>query len=310
MFLTLIQRLMSLYLTANHLWVFFVGPGPVRLVALLLWRRNAGLAGGFAGRPGLWFCGFVCWFAFLQVPANCAGYRLFHRLFRYQDRATEHLRPNSRKKKSFLCTGVQKCTLSRLNPVPPWRSGFKPIQTPSSALWRHTNQHRDAKGSRTREAPIQKSYQFQVQKTNPKTSLFVPSCLDHDNISLSIILMQACNRAASPGGSQARPGEAWRGQGEATLWTQNVLAQGQSEAHGDSKLIILLLKSSFRCFIPRFGGCVVLFVLVVAGFASGLVFRFSFWFVEWNHTDRRSGATILHAQTSYYSRAEWHAGWV
>ena len=27
-FLTLIQRLMSLYLTANHLWVFFVGPGP------------------------------------------------------------------------------------------------------------------------------------------------------------------------------------------------------------------------------------------------------------------------------------------
>ena len=99
MFLTLIQRLMSLYLTANLLWVFFVGPGPVRLVVLLLWRRNASLAGGFAGRPGLWFCGFVCWFAFLQVPANCAVYHLFHRLCRYQDRATEHLRPNSRKKK-------------------------------------------------------------------------------------------------------------------------------------------------------------------------------------------------------------------
>ena len=50
---------MSLYLTANHFWVFFVGPGPVRLVALLLWRRNASLAGGFAGRPCLCFCGFV-----------------------------------------------------------------------------------------------------------------------------------------------------------------------------------------------------------------------------------------------------------
>ena len=27
---------------------------------------------------------------FSQVPANCAVYRLFHRLCRYQDRATEH----------------------------------------------------------------------------------------------------------------------------------------------------------------------------------------------------------------------------
>ena len=31
-------------------------------------------------------------------------------------------------------------------------------------------------------------------------------------------------------------GEARRGLGEATPGTQNVLAQGQSEAHGDSKL--------------------------------------------------------------------------
>ena len=28
----------------------FVGPGPVSFVVLLLWRRNASLAGGFAGR--------------------------------------------------------------------------------------------------------------------------------------------------------------------------------------------------------------------------------------------------------------------
>ena len=81
---------------------FFVGPGPVHLVALLLWRRNASLAGGFAGRPCLCFCGFVWWFALLQVLANWAVYPLFHRLCRYQDRATEHLRPNSRKKKIRL----------------------------------------------------------------------------------------------------------------------------------------------------------------------------------------------------------------
>ena len=44
---------------ANHLCVFFVGPGPVRLVALLLLRRSASLAGGFAGRLGLG-CVVVC----------------------------------------------------------------------------------------------------------------------------------------------------------------------------------------------------------------------------------------------------------
>ena len=44
---------------ANHLCVFFVRPGPVRLVALLPLRRNASLAGGFAGRLGLG-CVVVC----------------------------------------------------------------------------------------------------------------------------------------------------------------------------------------------------------------------------------------------------------
>ena len=43
----------------NSFVVVFVGPGPVRLVALLLWRRNASLAGGFAGRLCLCCCGFV-----------------------------------------------------------------------------------------------------------------------------------------------------------------------------------------------------------------------------------------------------------
>ena len=51
------------------------------------------------------------------------------------------------------------------------------------------------------------------------------------------MLMQACNRGASRlAEAWAKPGEARRGLGEATPRTQNVLAQGQSEAHGDSKL--------------------------------------------------------------------------
>ena len=33
------------------------------------------------------------------ILANCAGYHFFHRLCFYQDRATEHLRPNSEEKK-------------------------------------------------------------------------------------------------------------------------------------------------------------------------------------------------------------------
>ena len=57
----------------------------------------------------------------------------------------------------------------------------------------------------------------------------VETCLDHDNLSLSIKLMQVCNRGAS------RLGEARQGLDEATHRTQNVLAQGQSEAHVDSK---------------------------------------------------------------------------
>ena len=35
---------------------------------------------------------------------------------------------------------------------------------------------------------------------------------------------------------QSRRFKAWRGSGEATPRTQNFMAQGQSEAHGDSKL--------------------------------------------------------------------------
>ena len=42
----------------------------------------------------------------LVILANCAEYHFFHRLCIYQDRATEHLRPNSRKKKKHVCINI------------------------------------------------------------------------------------------------------------------------------------------------------------------------------------------------------------
>ena len=74
---------------------------PCFLVVLLSLRRNANLAGGFAGRLALvggWIC--LCSdMPSILILANCAEYFLFHRLCIYQDRASEHLRPNQRKKK-------------------------------------------------------------------------------------------------------------------------------------------------------------------------------------------------------------------
>ena len=46
--------------------------------------------------------------------------------------------------------------------------------------------------------------------------------------------------------SSARLDEARRGLGEATPRTQNVLAQGQSEAHGDSKLYNTIVEVPVR----------------------------------------------------------------
>ena len=45
---------------------------------------------------------------------------------------------------------------------------------------------------------------------------------------------------------QSRRFEARRGLGEATPRTQNVLAQGQSEAHGDSKLYNTIVEVPVR----------------------------------------------------------------
>ena len=43
------------------------------------------------------------------ILANCAEYRLFHRLCIYQDRATEHLRPNRKKKKCSILDSFLPC---------------------------------------------------------------------------------------------------------------------------------------------------------------------------------------------------------
>ena len=81
---------------------------------------------------------------------------------------------------------------------------------------------------------LQKSYQFQVQKTNPKTSLLYLLVL----IMTTYPFLLCWFKSLQSRRFEARRGlgEARRGLGEATLRTQNVLAQGQSEAHGDSKL--------------------------------------------------------------------------
>ena len=87
---------------------------------------------------------------------------------------------------------------------------------------------------------LQNSYQFKVQKTNPKTSLLDLLVLIMTTCPFLLFLMQevACFKSLQSRRFEARRGlgEARRGLGKATPRTQNVLAQGQSEAHGDSKL--------------------------------------------------------------------------
>ena len=77
--------------------------------------------------------------------------------------------------------------------------------------------------------PSPKIISIQVPKTNPKLA----PCLGHDHLSLSVLLMKEAPCFQS---LQSRRFEARRGLAEATPRTQNVLAQGQSEAYGDSKL--------------------------------------------------------------------------
>ena len=81
----------------------FVGPCPFFRVVLLLWRRNASLAGGFAGRLVVWWW---CFFLWLDLPFTGTGQLRLSTSFltayvSFQDRATVHLRPIPRKKKEI-----------------------------------------------------------------------------------------------------------------------------------------------------------------------------------------------------------------
>ena len=90
----------------------------------MLWRRNASLAGGFAGRPVLVMCFVVSYDLPFAGISQVSCLPLFHCLCRYQDRATEHLRPNPRKKKKRVCThsillseNVKISDISEMNPL-------------------------------------------------------------------------------------------------------------------------------------------------------------------------------------------------
>ena len=108
----------------------------------------------------------------------------------------------------------------------------------------------------TREAPtrLQKWYQFQVQKTNPKTSLLYLLVLIMtifpfllcwckpaiERFEARRSLGEARRGQARPGRSQARPGEAWAKprHGRKTYWHKD-----KARLMGTRNYIILLLKS-------------------------------------------------------------------
>ena len=79
----------------------FVGPCPFCRVVLLLWRRNASLAGGFAGRLVVWwwcfFCDLIC---LLLVQANCAYVPLFSPLMSLSGPCHSAFTANPEEKKS------------------------------------------------------------------------------------------------------------------------------------------------------------------------------------------------------------------
>ena len=86
---------------------------------------------------------------------------------------------------------------------------------------------------------LQKSYQFQVPKTNPK--LTPCTCLSWSWQSFPFCSVDERGRVFP------KPAiEALRGLAEATPRTQNVLAQGHSEAYGDSKLYNTIIEVPAR----------------------------------------------------------------
>ena len=100
-FWTFCSGLRPLYRKASSVGVF-VWARPRFLVVLLFLCGETQIWLGDLRVVLPWL--FVCFCLGIDMPsflilANCAEYRLFHRLCIYQDRATEHLRPNRRKKR-------------------------------------------------------------------------------------------------------------------------------------------------------------------------------------------------------------------
>ena len=88
---------------------------------------------------------------------------------------------------------------------------------------------------------LQKSYQFQVQKTNPKTSLLYLLVLIMRISPFLFMLMQACNRGASRlAEAWAKPGEAWA---RPRHGRKTYRHKDKARLMGTRNYIILLLKS-------------------------------------------------------------------
>ena len=86
----------------HPVWLFVFGPGPVFLLVCFLGDETQVWLGDL--RVVLFLllpCLVVTWIAFCFGTGQLAKYLFSHRLCIYQDRATEHLRPNSRKKKKI-----------------------------------------------------------------------------------------------------------------------------------------------------------------------------------------------------------------
>ena len=86
---------------ANLEWVFLLGLAPFLCLVVLFCCPGDETHVWLGDVRVVLFCGgcFICDLICLSlVLANCAMYLFSHRLCLFQDRATVHLRPNSRKK--------------------------------------------------------------------------------------------------------------------------------------------------------------------------------------------------------------------
>ena len=124
-----------------------------------------------------------------------------------------------------------------------------------------------------------------MPKTNPKTS---PLYLLVSIMTIFPFLLCWWKRSRFQS-LQSRRFEARRGLAEATPRTQHVLAQGQSEAHGDSKLYNTIVEVPARLKLEVVGNCAasqalrhLRFSEVFWGFASDCCFQYVLRFsIDW-----------------------------